>query len=780
MTGGAGLTGVDSAGWIRMFSAFKTASQNLCSALSRAAYLICTEELQPGHLDGFLAGRLIALDKRPGIRPIAVGEVYRRIVCRAIAGVIEYDVMKAVAPVQLCVGIPSACEIATHAVRQMFNGEEAVEGVLLIDASNAFNSVNRIAALHNIPRVCPAAGQVFRNCYSSPIALFVDGGERVLSREGTCQGDPLAMSYALATQPLVQELAVACPTTSQIWFADDDAALGKLLALRSYWDKVDAAGPGYGYFPNSRKSVLLVKPEMECKAREIFSGTGVAISVDGTRYLGSAVGNPDFVKTYINKQVESWSSQVKSCATMAESQPHAAYHVMVNSIQRRWSYALRSTDISPENFAPLDAALDSGFLPSLTGRPIDSDGALRGLLSLPARNGGLNIPVPSAQAAAEYAASKHITEPYVKLLSTMADDAPPPSSSPVIASSVRIPSAVPVDSPDVAPGVLSCSESCSPVQPVEHDVPVGSGEKLVAVRRECQSRSRQHRIARRDAASASVQLLRPQLSQVQNRLVESALEPGVSSWLTACPRSDLQMVLSKRDFRDALCIRYGFPVDGLSETCVCGQDMTVDHAFVCPSGGYPSARHNELRDLLASVIREVQPDVEVEPRLLPLSGESLPHRTCNRDQEARVDIRARGFWTRQQEAFFDVRVTHPKASLLSRSEIKSHLLASEREKKRQYASRIVQVDHGVFTPLVFSTYGQCAPECRLFLKRLIGEIVNKDKELHYSMVMQHLRCRISFCLLRWAITCLRGSRSSYTTRQSSHFSSQCRQLGLTV
>ena len=217
----------------------------------------------------FWLADLLRLTSAQGVRPIAVGEVYRRIVCRAIAGVIEYDVMKAVAPVQLCVGIPSACEIATHAVRQMFNGEEAVEGVLLIDASNAFNSVNRIAALHNIPRVCPAAGQVFRNCYSSPIALFVDGGERVLSRECTCQGDPLAMSfYALATQPLVQELAVACPTTSQIWFADDDAALGKLLALRSYWDKVDAAGPGHWLLPE------LPEIGVACEAGDGVQGTG--------------------------------------------------------------------------------------------------------------------------------------------------------------------------------------------------------------------------------------------------------------------------------------------------------------------------------------------------------------------------------------------------------------------------------------------------------------------------------------------------------------------------
>ena len=183
---------------------------------------------------------------------------------------------------------------------------------------------------------------------------------------------------------------------------------------------------------------------------------------------------------------------------------------------------------------------------------------------------------------------------------------------------------------------------------------------------------------------------------------------------------------------------------------------------------------------MAAALGEVVSDVELEPRLLPLTDESLPFRTCNRDAEARVDIRARGFWTRQQEAFFDVRVTHPKASLLSRSEVRSQLLSHERAKKRHYASRIIQVDRGAFTPLVFATNGQCAPESGVFLKALVAGIVDKNVDLSYSLVMNHLRCRISFCLLRWAVTCLRGSRSSYRRHHGGGLAAECRRLGLTV
>ena len=105
---------------------------------------------------------------------------------------------------------------------------------------------------------------------------------------------------------------------------------------------------------------------------------------------------------------------------------------------------------------------------------------------------------------------------------------------------------------------------------------------------------------------------------------------------------------------------------------------------------------------------EVAYDVELEPVLLPLDGETV---SGIRADAARADIRARGFWTRQQNAFFDVRVTHPRPSLLSRSGVASQLSDNERQKKRQYSSRINNVDRGSFTPLVFATNGQCARVC---------------------------------------------------------------------
>ena len=57
-------------------------------------------------------------------------------------------------------------------------------------------------------------------------------------------------------------------------------------------------------------------------------------------------------------------------------------------------------------------------------------------------------------------------------------------------------------------------------------------------------------------------------------------------------------------------------------------------------------RHNDLHDLTARIVSEVCKDTEVEPKLLPLSGEELLGRRTNRSNEARLDIRAPGFWDR--------------------------------------------------------------------------------------------------------------------------------------
>ena len=793
MSGSSGPSGLDADAWRRMLTCYNDSSNRLCSALATAARCLCTEAIDGRDLTAFTAARLIPLNKNPGIRPIAVGEVFRRIICKAVARVVTQDILAVTAPTQLCVGVPSACETAVHTMNRLFS-ESNAQAVLLVDATNAFNAMNRAVALHNVPIVCPALGGVFRNTYSVPSRLFVAGGGEVSSQEGTSQGDLLAMGiYAVAMMPLVNRLRDACPDITQSWYADDDAAIGTVADLRGYWDCVVALGPGYGYHPNSAKTSLLVKPEWREEACRAFAGTNISIIDGGCRYLGGVLGNDNiFRRSHLSKVIAEWVSQIERLATVARTQPHAAYTVFIRGIVAKWRYTLRAADCPAELLENLDQAIDSHLLPQFTGQQsISATSSVRRLLSLPTRHGGMSIPVISIMAEQEHTASLYITQPFVDLVAP--GHAPPTATAAPVSDACAAGAIPPRVAPDVAAdatGATVAADSIPSSLPFpaantpqssgvpDDDPPTSSMEQqpVPAVATECRRRAREMKSTRTAQDKATLETLKPGLSKPQCFLAEIANEKGVSFWLTATPSTQHGTVLRKSDFRDAVAIRYSLPLLDAALACVCGKDATIDHAMVCPTGGYPSARHNELRDVLAGVMSEVVRDVETEPRLLPLDGESLTGATANRATEARLDIRARGFWTRQQDAFFDVRVTYPKASSQSRSEALGQLRVHERQKKRHYAERINIVERGSFTLLVFSTAGMAGVECSMFLKSLVTLIVEKNIDLPYSVVMSRLRCKLSFCLLRWAITCLRGCRSSYKRNRHSNFIAECRTL----
>ena len=76
-------------------------------------------------------------------------------------------------------------------------------------------------------------------------------------------------------------------------------------------------------------------------------------------------------------------------------------------------------------------------------------------------------------------------------------------------------------------------------------------------------------------------------------------------------------------------------------------------------GGFPTIRHNELRNITASLLSEVC--IASEPCLQPLNGESMIHCTANTTDDSRLNIRVRRFWFAIQDAYFDTKMLHPSA-----------------------------------------------------------------------------------------------------------------------
>ncbi len=189
--------------------------------------------------------------------------------------------------------------------------------------------------------------------------------------------------------------------------------------------------------------------------------------------------------------------------------------------------------------------------------------------------------------------------------------------------------------------------------------------------------------------------------------------------------------------------------------CECG--VSVEHVLSCPKGGFPSLRHNEIRDITANLLSEVYNNVCIEPHLQPISGEHLPGTTANITEGARLDIAANGLWGgRFERTYFDMRVFNPHAaSNRQTNPYRKH----EMVKKRAYESRIQEIEHSSFTPLVMSSTGGLGPASTSTYKRLATLLAAKWDQ-PYTSTMNWLRCRLSFSLLRSSIQAIRGARST--------------------
>ena len=326
---------------------------------------------------------------------------------------VQDDILEVAGIDQLCARQPGGCEGAVHAVRSMFQSVEC-EAVLFVDASNAFNSLNRKLALVNIQKICPPLATILINCYRLEVPLSIDG-EILYSAEGTTQGDPSAMvMYAIAILPLIRHLNTY--SVSQVWYADDAAALGKLQHLHQWWKELMSAGNDYGYFANPSKSWLLVKPSLLVTAKSLFTDTNINITSNGCRYLGSPIGSDEFVSGYILNTISEWVNQLEKLSTIAKTQPHAAYSVLTHGFLSKFTYLFRTTPIVSTFVEPLEKMICCKLIPTLSGQAGVND-LTRSILSPPVRLGGLGIRDPLYESTQQYTDSTFILSPLINAIS---------------------------------------------------------------------------------------------------------------------------------------------------------------------------------------------------------------------------------------------------------------------------------------------------------------------------------------------------------------------------
>ena len=721
ISGSGGPTQVDSDVWRHLICnrSYSKVSSALSQSIADLTKRFCKDDIDSSYCTSLFSCRLIPLKKSPdpdgncGIRPIGIGEVLRRIMAKAVSRILRRDIQNTTGTIQTCTGVDSGIESTIHAMAKAYS-DDTTEALLLVDAENAFNNLNRKTALENVKSLCPSFYTFLNNSYKSPSNLYVSGSAShtiIESQEGTTQGDPCAMDmYAVAITPLIKHLSDKTDITEvkQGWYADDSSSVGTLSGILKWWECLASAGPSFGYYPNASKTWLILKDSSKMDvAKDIFESYGINITTDGNKHLGAVIGSENYKQQYVDSKVSGWVNDMEELTIIAKEEPQVALSAFTKGLCRRWTYVQRTIPGISGNFQPLEEVIAKKFIPALIGRDISQ--LERRYLALPTRYGGLGIQDPTATADIEFDSSSKITEPLANLIYNQ----------------------------DNRLSELNVSQ----VRSVKQALSLAKSKRF----------------------ENELEMILSLVDPLTERSIQAAKEKNASSWLNALPLKHMGYVLNKQEFRDALCLRYNWKISDIPRYCGCGCRNDIVHVLTCKKGGYVAMRHNSLRDGIANIMKEVCTDVKIEPPLLPVNPGDFSA-SCNVAEEARLDISARGVQSTFERTFYDIRVTHPFAASNVLTPLDRLYVKHEKEKVSSYAERVINVEKGSFVPVVFTTTGGTGPMAKKLLQRLAEMIATKRGE-RYPDILNFIRTKLRFSLLRSVLIAIRGERGKSSAKE---------------
>jgi hypothetical protein len=760
LSGAAGPSGTDAVELRNWLLRFGKESEALRQELAEWANWLANGHPPWAAYRALMACRLVALDKQPGVRPVGIGEIIRRLIAKCVLETVGKEATSACDNLNLCAGLASGIEGAVHAIKEaceVARHTEATEPTvvtpihtqpaavgdedlgyqefltaasqereqlpvcLLVDARNGFNELGRKAALWTV-RHRWANGALFAfNCYRHAAQLILRRKGFpcyiLLSKEGVTQGDPISMViYGIALVPLAESLRAAVPTVVQPWYADDAAMAGPAEDVATAMRLLEEEGPARGYFPEPAKSILICDPPVLERAKIVLDEFDFQYK-DGHRYVGGFIGTRASRLEWLEPQIQKWIDGIESLAKVAKRFPQTAYAGLVKSLQSEWQYLQRVTEDCADAFAPIEAAIVNTFLPALLGETKEGAALLRDLTALPVRQAGLGIPNPVDTAEQSHAASKASTA----------------SLTASLLSGQRL------------------------------------GAATYAV--ECAASSKAARKVRVRAEEAKAVAMQAQATPFAKRRMLRSKETG--SWLTTMPDTLNGTELSLEEFRDNVRMRLGLVPANLPDRCeACNEKFTVEHAMDCKIGGLVLQRHNDVAAEWHHLCAQGLSPAAISDEPLIHTSQDVRDAGANGTlppPDIRGDVGAHGFWSRGRTAIFDIRVTDTDAPSYRSKDLAKVLLKSEKEKKKMY-EQLCKDRRKDFTPLVFSVDGMRARDAEAAIKRLAALLAKKWKR-PYSELCGYVRSRLSVALARSASRCLRADRNPMVRRPTTNWDS---------
>ena len=654
----------------------------------------------------FFGARLHAAKKKSGgIRPIAVGEIARRLASKCAMSAVSEKASQFLSPSQLGVGIRGGCEALAHTAKLLFQ-ENPDLCLLQVDFQNAFNSADRELAFQEILEHFPELSSYVASCYGT-VANLIFGCNIIRSIIGFHQGDPLAtLLFCLLLHPLVGKIDREVPTLScNGWLLDDGLLAGNKEDIMRSAEILLAEGPSRGLYmstehsqPGKSKSRVWC-PEGPNGNDPLNLGI-LPINDDGFVYLGCPIGNERYVALKVAERVDEIKEVLEKLPSLSDS--HVEFVLLRSCFSLpKVSYLLRTTSPSPSSlhyWRLFDSHIREALVRTL-GSNLGDREWLQSQLPVAMAGMGLRSAEDHSSSAqiSSMLETEHLTESLLK-------------------KEVHV---------DLGEALAHYSEKVKEENVLTREQVIGQRQKVLSLRIDLTNR----------------ETLAEKMVSSRDRARLNSLEAKhAGDWLNVFPSASLGLKLRPPEFRFASLYRLGMPLYASSGPCpVCSapSDNMGDHSISCGMAGERIARHNLLRDALFQVASTANLAPLKEQRAILPGVDARP-----------ADVMIRN-WSAGRDTGIDVTVVNGlRADLIEKS-------ATEPGSAVQHAYQVKWTKYGEaceqegihFLPLPVDCLGRWH-ELAVANIRKLGSALGRATGQHDSEAISHTFQRLSILLVR--------------------------------
>ncbi len=650
------------------------AGEKLLETLTKFVNMVLRGEIPDFVTPIFFGASLCALAKKDGgVRPIAVGNTFRRLATKVGLKPLSAGLGQHLRPVQLGFGTSGGCEAAVHATHTYLSQTQSKGVLLKIDMRNAFNSIRRDVFLRVARERIPTLYPLLWQAYAKPSVLFF--GETIIhSTTGIQQGDPVGPAlFSLG----VDSAAKAANSELNVWYLDDATLGGSVEDVLADLNNIIRDLGDAGLEVNDRKCELILlnhTPEEVGNTDALFKEVlpGFRCPPEHQQMLLGSPLTPAAITPALTGKAEELHRLLRR---LLHIDAHTALALLKNCFSiPKLQYLLRTSKAYKETGSLEN--IDKSIQEAVTGiTNVNFSDRMWTQATLPVSLGGLGI--------------RRATD----------------IASPAFISSL-------VATKDLVGSILSSQPEMSTDEDLAEAI--NEWRRNTGTEEEPQDTSRSKQKAWDTISSKRTQAsLLSNADQRDKARLLAAARPESGVWLHAIPSPPLGTYLDTGTVRIAVAIRVGAPVCH-PHTCKCGAPMDPQghHALSCSRSSGRLPRHSALNKVIHRALRSAQCQSTLEPAGL------------NRGDGRRPDGMTIEPYKNGKCLVWDATCADtfaPTNIVRSAEEAGGAAQAAEDRKRQKYTHLAGNYQ---FEPLGFETMGVFGPSA----VRIVGEIGRKIKE----------------------------------------------------